>query len=123
MAAGSKTVKIQGTFAVVDAASVASPNKVLKDLDLVVGQVQTSDPMCIVGSTTDFSIPFGAITSAKRIYLKTDQPVTLKIDNIADTGFQWQGAGILTSGTTGISALYVTTGATDTNVEVVVAGD
>ncbi len=123
MAAGSKTVKVQGTFATTDAAGVASPHKIIKDLTLVVAQVQSSDPMCIPGSTTDFVIPFGAITSAKRIYIKTDQPVTLKIENIADTGFQWQGTGYLSSGTTGISNLYVTTGATDTNVEVVVAGD
>jgi len=118
-----KTVKIQGSFAVEDAAGVSSPNKVLKDLDLTIGQVQSSDPMTISGSTTDFQIPFGAITSAKRIYLKTDQPVTLKIGLITETGFQWQGSGILSSGTTGIGDLYISTGATDTTVEVVVAGD
>jgi len=123
MAAGSKTVKIQGTFGVQDAAGTSSPFKVFKDLTLVVGQVQSSDPMCITGTTADFVVPFGAITSAKRIYLNTDQPIILKIDNIGDTGFQWQGAGYLSSGTTGISNLYITTGATDTNVEVVVAGD
>lgn len=122
MAAGSKTVKFQGTFAVHDAANVASPNKSIKDLTLVVGQVQSSDPMCIPGSQTDFVIPFGAITNAKRIYIKTDQEVTLKIQQNTDTGFPWSGEGVLSSAS-GIIGLWVTTGANDTNVEIVVAGD
>lgn len=123
MAASSKTVKITASFAVVDAANVASPNKTIKDLTLTVGQVQTSDPMCIPGTTTDFQVPFGQITSAKRIYLETDRAVTVKINQNTDTGFEWSGSGILSSGSTGITALYITTGATDTNVSVVVAGD
>lgn len=122
MAAGSKTVKYQGSFAVFDAGGVASPNKAIKDLNLVVGQVQASDPMCIAGSTVDFVVPFGAITNAKRIYIKTDQEVTLKVGLNTETGFLWQGEGVLSSGT-GIIALFVTTGANDTNVEIVVAGD
>ena len=123
MATTSKTVKITASFSVVDAASVASPNKVIKDLTLSVSQVQTSDPMCIPGSTTDFQVPFGQITSAKRIFLSTDQPVTVKINSNTNTGFEWEGAGIIPSGSTGISSVYITTGPTDTNVEIVVAGD
>lgn len=123
MAASNRTVKFQGTFGVVDASNTTSPNKIIKDLDQTVGQVIGSEPMCIVGSTTDFVVPFGAITTAKRIYLKTDLPVTLKVDNIGDTGFEWQGEGVIPSGSTGISALYITTGATDTNVEFVICGD
>lgn len=118
-----KSVKIEGTFKLQDAAGVVSPNKVLKDLDLTVTQVQISDPITITGSTTNYVIPFGEINAAKRIYLKTDQPVTLKIGLITETGFQWQGAGILSSGSTGIAGLWITTGPTDTNVEVVIAGD
>jgi len=122
MAAGSKTVKFQGSFAVVDAAGVASPNKAIKDITLVVGQVQSSDPMCVVGSTVDFSVPFGAITTAKRIYIKTDQEITLKVGLNTETGFLWSGEGVLSSAT-GIIALFITTGANDTNVEIVIAGD
>jgi hypothetical protein len=122
MAAGSKTVKYQGSFAVHDAANVASPNKAIKDLTLTVGQVQTMDPGCIPGSTTDFVVPFGAITLAKRIYIKTDQSVTLKVGLITETGFAWNGEGVLSS-SAGIVALFITTGANDTNVEIVVAGD
>ena len=123
MAGGSKTVKFQGSFAVVDAGGVSSPNKPIKDLTLTVSQGQSADPMCIPGATTDFSVPFGAITTAKRIYIKTDLPVTLKVNLNTETGFQWQGEGVLSSGSTGISALYISTGATDTNVEIVIAGD
>ena len=123
MASSTKTVKITATFAVVDAANVASPNKVIKDLNLTVAQVQTSDPMCIPGATSDFSVPFGQITAGKRIYLSTDQPVTVKFNQNTDVGFEWDGSGIVPSGSTGISALFITTGASATTVEVVVAGD
>jgi hypothetical protein len=122
MATGSKTVKYQGSFAVFDAANTASPNKAIKDLTLTVGQVQSSDPMCIPGSSVDFVVPFGAITTAKRIYIKTDQEVTLKVQQNTDVGFPWQGEGVLSSGT-GIVGLWITTGPNDTNVEIVVAGD
>ena len=122
MAAGSKTVKYQGSFAVFDASNTASPNKAIKDLTLTVGQVQSMDPGCIPGSSVDFSVPFGAITNAKRIYIKTDQEVTLKVNQNTDTGFPWSGEGVLASAS-GITALYITTGPNDTNVEIVVAGD
>ena len=122
MASTSKTVKFQGTFGVVDAAGTTSPNKIIKDLDTTVAQVQNSDPMCIAASTTDFAVPFGAITVGKKVYLSTDQEVTLKVNNIGDVGFPWMGTGVLPSGT-GITALYITTGPNATNVEVVVAGN
>ena len=78
--------------------------------------------MCIDGSTADFDVPFGAITSAKRIYLKSDQPITVKFNQNTDIGFSWNGEGVVPS-SVGITALYITTGANDTNVEIVVAGD
>lgn len=105
-----------------DAGGVASPNKPIKDLSLTVGQVQCSDPMCIPGSTVDFSIPFGAITGGKRIYIKTDQSVVVKFNQNTDTGFSWKGEGVVPS-EEGITAIFITTGANDTNVEIVVAGD
>jgi len=123
MATSSKTVKITATFSVVNASNVASPNKNIKDLDLTVQQVQASDPLCIPAVTTDFEVPFAAITSAKRIFLYTDQEVTLKFNTNTAPGFAWQGSGIVPSGATGISAIFITTGGTATNVEVVVAGD
>jgi len=122
MASGNKTVKYQGTFAVYDSAGVASPNKTIKDISLVVGQVQSSDPMCISGSTTDFQVPMGAITGGKRIYIRTDQEVTLKFNQVTDTGFPWKGEGVVPS-ESGITGIWITTGPNDTNVEIVVAGD
>lgn len=123
MAAGNKTVKFQGTFGVVDASNVTSPNKIIKDLDQTVGQAVSFGPICIPGATVDYDVPFATITTAKRIYLSTDLAVTVKVDNLADAGFEWQGTGVLPSGATGISALYITTSATDTNIELVIAGD
>lgn len=118
-----ETVKITATYAVQDAAGVSSPKHVIKDLNLVVTQVQTSSPMIIPGATVDFAVPFGQITSGKRIFLETDQPVIVKFNQNSDVGFEWQGAGIVPSGSTGISALFITTGATPTTVEVSIAGD
>lgn len=123
MASTTKTVKITGDFSVVDASNTASPRMVIKDLNLTVTQVQSSDPLCIPASETDFEVPFAGITSAKRIYLETDQEVTIKFNTNTAPGFAWQGAGIVPSGSTGISALYITTGGTATNVSIVVAGD
>lgn len=122
MATGNKTVKYQGSFAVFDAANTASPNKAIKDLSLTVGQVQSSDPMCIPGNSIDFQVPFGAISNAKRIYIKSDQEVTLKVQQQTDVGFPWQGEGVLSS-SSGITGLWITTGPNDTNVEIVIAGD
>lgn len=123
MASSSKSVETLLTFAVKNAAGVASPNKQEKDLATVVSQVIGGEPICIPGSTADFAIPFAPITTGKRIYLKTDQPVTLKIGLITETGFEWEGFGVIPSGSTGIAGMWITTGPTDTNVEFVVAGD
>ena len=120
--ASSKTVKFQGTFAVHDAAGVASPNKAIKDLNLSVDQVQSSDPMCLAGVTTDFAIPMGAITIGKRVYIKTDHEVTIKFNQITDVGFPWKGEGVVPSDS-GIIGIWVSTGPNDTNVEIVIAGD
>jgi hypothetical protein len=122
MAVSSKTIKFQGSFAVYDAAGTASPNKIIKDVTTVVDQVQGSEPMCIPGSSTYFEIPFGAITLAKRIYIETDQSVTIKFNQNSDTGFSWKGEGVVSS-EDGITSLWMTTGPNDTNVEIVVAGD
>ena len=122
MTCQSKTVKFQGSFAIVDTSNVASPNKTIKDLDLAVTQVQSSECIEIPGGTTDYSVPFGLITVGRRLYLKTDFPVTVKFNQNTDIGFEWQGVGVVPSGATGISALYITPGASDTCVEVVVVG-
>ena len=122
MTCATKTVKFQGSFSVQNAAGVNSPNKPIRDLDLVVDQVQASDPIDIPGSTTDYAIPFGQITVGRRIYLETDQEVTVKFNQNTDVGFPWLGVGVVPSGPTGITALYITTGPTDTCVHAVVTG-
>lgn len=122
MASSNKTVKIQGTFSVVDASGVPSPNKTIKDLDLQVSQVASGDPLCIPGGSMDFPFPLGSITLGKRVYLSTDQEVTVKLNNIADIGFPWKGAGFIPS-ESGITGIWLTTGANDTVVEIIVAGD
>lgn len=117
-----KTVKIQSSFAVTDAAGVSSPNKIIKDLDLSVTQVASGDPLRVAASSTNFALPIGSITNGKRVFLNTDQEVTLKVNNMGDTGFPFKGSGILSS-ESGITGLWVTTGPNVTTIEVVIAGD
>jgi len=119
---GNKTVKINSVFEVVDPAGTASPRGVIKDLNFQVTQVTNFDPWCIPGSTVDQPISFGGVTLAKRLFISTDQQVTLKLDNVTDTGFTFgPGEGIISSA--GITGMWITTGANDTNVEVIIAGD
>lgn len=122
MTCETKTVKFQGTFAVQDASGVYSPNKTIKDLDLSVTQVQSSDPIEIPGNTMDYQIPFGQITVGRRVYLGTNQEVTVKFNQFTDAGFPWLGVGVVPSGPTGISAIYISTGPTSTCVHAIVVG-
>jgi hypothetical protein len=117
------TVKINGTFEVVDSAGTSSPREVIKDNAQQITQVSDYDPWTVAGSVVNQQITFGGVTLAKRLFLRSDQPVTLKLNQSTDTGFSFgPGDGFLSS-TNGITALYVSTGPNDTNLTVVVAGD
>ena|SRR3990167_2762922 len=117
-----KTIKIQGTFEVHEISGAVSNKAVIKDLDTIVQQVSAFGPWIVPGNTINQQISFGGITLAKRIYLKTDQAVTLKLNQNTDLGFSFKGEGILSSDD-GITALFVTTGPNDTNVEAIIGGD
>lgn len=118
-----QTVKITGVFEVVDAAGTSSPREVIKDVTQAVTQVADYDPWTVDGNAVNQQITFGGVTLAKRLFIRTDQPVTLKLGQSTDTGFSFgPGDGFLSS-TNGITALYVSTGPNDTNLTVIIAGD
>ncbi len=118
-----KTVKINGVFAVVDAAQTESPRAVIKDVTTQVSQVANFGPWTIPGNTVNEDICLGGITLAKRVYIETDYAVTLKFNQDTDQGFSFgPGTGYLSSAN-GITGIFISTGANDTNVTVIVAGD
>ena len=118
----SKTVKINAQFQVIDADGTQGINRVTRD-EVAIEEGTGVFPEKIAASTTDHPIQFAGVTNGKRVFLRSNQEVTLKIDNAGDTGFKFgPGDGFLTSAT-GITALYVTTGGSETEFEAVVTGD
>jgi len=109
------TVKINGVFEVVDSAGTSSPREVTKDVSQVVTQVADYDPWIVAGNVVNEQITFGGVTLCKRLFIRTDQPVTLKLNQSTDTGFSFgPGDGFLSS-TNGIIALFISTGPNPTN--------
>ena len=118
----SKTVKINGTFQIYNAAASIEAQKVLSDT-LLVSEVTQHFPMVVAGNTVDAPVGFGGVSLAKRLFLRTNFPVTLKFDSIVAPAFSFgPGDGILMS-ENGITALFVTSGPNNTDLEAIIAGD
>lgn len=118
-----KTVKINGVFEVVDASTTVSPKAVMNEQNTQIGEVTNYAPWLVPGNSVNEQITFGGITLAKRIYLHTDQPVTLKFNQNTDVGFSFgPGHGIFSS-QDGITAIFVSTGPNPTNVTAIIGGD
>jgi len=117
--ATAKTVKIQGTFEIIGADGTPEAKKVINSTSTFTEATQMF-PQTIPGSQTNISLNFGGVALAKRLYLKVSYPVTLKFNQNTDTGFSFgPGDGILMSDN-GITALFVSTGANPTDVELIV---
>lgn len=118
----SKTIKINGTFQVYNAAATVEAQKVLNDT-LLVSEVTQHFPMVIAGGAIDQEVSFGGVSLAKRIFLRTNFPVSIKFNSVVAPAFSFgPGDGILMS-ENGITALYVTAGANNTELEAIIAGD
>lgn len=119
---GAKTVKINGTFQVYNAANTIEAQKVINDT-LLVSEVTQHFPQVIPGNSVDQQVSFGGVALAKRMLLRTNFAVTLKFNTIVAPGFSFgPGDGILMS-ENGITALYVTSGPNSTELEAIIAGD
>jgi len=118
----SKTVKINGTFQIYNAAATIEAQKVINDT-LLVSEVTQHFPMVISGGAVDQPVGFGGVALAKRIFLRTNFPVSLKFNSIVAPSFSFgPGDGILMS-ENGITALFVTSGPNNTELEAIFAGD
>lgn len=117
-----KTIKVNGTFQVYNAAGTVEAQKVLNET-LAVSEVTQHFPQMIAGNSVDQQISFGGVTLAKRLYFKTNFPVTVKFNSIVAPGFSFgAGDGILMA-ENGITAMYVSTGPNNTELEAIIAGD
>ena len=118
----SKTIKINGTFQVYNAAGTVEAQKVINDT-LLVSEVTQHFPMLIAGNAMDQPISFGGVALAKRVYIKTNFPVTIKFNSVVAPGFSFgAGDGIL-MGENGITAMYISTGPNSTELEAIIAGE
>lgn len=117
-----KTIKINGTYQVYNAAGTIEAQKVLNDT-LQVNEVTQHFPQVVPGNAVDQLISFGGVSLAKRIFFRTNFPVTIKFNSVVAPGFSFgAGDGILMA-ENGITAMYVSTGPNSTEVEAIIAGD
>ena len=118
----SKTVKIEARFQVLDADGTAAATKKTTD-SLVVEENASHFPQKIAGAQNNVPIQFGGVANAKRVFIRTNAEVTLKINDINDTGFPFgPGDGIFMS-QTGITGMWVSTGPSETLFEAILSGD
>jgi hypothetical protein len=117
-----KTVRIEGKFEVIGADSTIEGKKVIRDTTTV-EEASQHFPQKVAGNSVNEPINMGGVTLAKRIYLEVDQEVTLKLSEITDTGFLFgPGVGIFSS-FSGITGIWLSTGANETVVEAIITGD
>ena len=117
-----KTVKIQNSFEILDADGSRALQRKTAD-SVSVEENSAHFPQKIAASQVNVPINFGGVTNAKRIFVRTNVEVTLKLNQSGDTGFPFgPGDGVLMS-QTGITAMFVTTGGSETEFEAVVSGD
>lgn len=123
MAAVTKTVVYSGSWAIQNNAQQQENIRTIKDTSQQVSEVISASPMVIPGNSVNIPLPMGGVALAKRVFLRTDQEITLKVGQSTDQGFKFgPGDGTLPS-TSGISAIFVSTGPNDTSVDFVIAGD
>jgi hypothetical protein len=118
----SKTIKINGTFQVYNAAATIEAQKVISDT-LLVSEVTQHFPMVIQGNVVDQPVSFGGVSLAKRVFLRTNFPVSIKFNSVVAPAFSFgPGDGLLMS-ENGITALFITAGPNNTELEAIIAGD
>ena len=117
--ATTKNARIQATFEIIAPDGTTEGKKVINSL-LPVTEAAQVFPQVIAGNQNDVLMPFGSVALAKRLYLRSSYPITVKFNQDTDTGFSFgPGDGFLMS-ENGITALYVSTGSNPTEVEIIV---
>ena len=117
-----KTVKIDARYQVLAADGSQCATKKTAD-SLSVQENSAHFPQKIAGAVIDLPIQFGGVANAKRVFIRTNAEVTLKINDVTDTGFPFgPGDGYLMS-QTGITSMFVSTGPSETEFEAILSGD
>ena len=120
-----KQVKMTIDFKVIDQDGVSTnASKVIKDFDYCGAEAVQHFPQKIASGQTDVPVSFGGVTQGKRVIVVVDQSVTVRINTIVNNvGFAF-GAGSLTiAGDPGITAMFISTGVNDTNLDAIIVGD
>lgn len=116
-----KTVTIKGAFEILDSSGTVCAKKVLNDTTTIEEATQHF-PQKIAPSQTDVAIGFGGVAQAKRVFIRTSQAITVKFNQNTDIGFSVGPGDMVFMSNTGVTALFVTTGVNETDLEVIVAG-
>lgn len=116
-----KTVKIYGTFEISTPDGTIECKKVINNV-LQVTEATQVFPQTIPGNSLNVQVSFGGVTLAKRLFLRTNFPVTVKFNQNTDTGCSLGVGDNFLMSDNGITNLYVSTGPNPTDIEVVVVG-
>lgn len=116
-----KTVRIQGTFEILDATGTPEAKKIINNVMQVTEATQVF-PQTLPGNTLNSQISFGGVTLAKRIFLRVSFPVTVKFNQFTDTGFSVGVGDNLLMSDNGITNLFISTGPNPTDVEAIIVG-
>ena len=117
-----KTVILNGTFEIKNAAATIEAKKVTKS-EVQHDEATQHFPYKLQGGTIETQVSMGGVTQAKAMFLRVDQPVTVKLQQQTDTGFPFGPGDMWYESTDGITGVWITTGANETQLEAIFAGD
>lgn len=118
----SKTVILNGTLEVKNASGVVEAKKVMKS-ESAQAEATQHFPFKLAGGSGETQISMGSLTQARKLFLRVDQSVTLKLNQQVDTGFTFGPGDLWLESGDGITEVWVTVGANDTCLEALFAGD
>ena len=118
-----KSIKIEGTFEVINTSDKSCEGKyILRDtrnFDCVI----THHPSKFPGGAINAPVSFGSVALAKRIFLRVTQEVVVKYNAITEAGFNLGIGDHILMNDSGVTALFLNIGPTETEVTAVIAGD
>lgn len=117
-----KTVSLNGSFEIKNASAQVEAKKITKSTASHEEATQHF-PFKLPGGTIETQVNMGGVSLAKKVFLRVDQPVTLKLQQQTDTGFPFGPGDFWYESTTGITGVWITTGANETQLEAIFAGD
>ena len=115
-----KTIEVTITVKVKNSANSEEARRVITK---TTEQMQATQhfPQLVAANQTNFELFMGGISQAKTLLIECDQPTTVILNTLADTGFDVTDF-LLVRSNAGISKIYVTTGVNATYINVLAAG-